>query len=138
MKKEKFRRLPTFREYCNGGRIKENSTPNIKVEIEWWDDCIILILNELRSASESEPIIWEKLVDYCRARLLVLGREVPLYVDEICSEESKKIVEDHLSQCSICKEIYDSMCNLKQEDIHDYHESQRIKSLKQVKKKNTL
>lgn len=27
------------------------------------------------------------------------------------------------------------MCNLKQEDIHDYHESQRIKSLKQVKKK---
>lgn len=60
---------------------------------------------------------------------------LPLYVDEICSEESKKIVEDHLSQCSICKEIYDSMCNLKQEDIHDYHESQRIKSLKQVKKK---
>ena len=58
-----------------------------------------------------------------------------MYVDEICSEESKKIVEDHLSQCSICKEIYDSMCNLKQEDIHDYHESQRIKSLKQVKKK---
>lgn len=63
---------------------------------------------------------------------------LPLYVDEICSEESKKIVEDHLSRCSICKEIYDSMCNLKQEDIHDYHESQRIKSLKQVKKKNTL
>lgn len=60
---------------------------------------------------------------------------LPLYVDEICSEESKKIVEDHLSQCSICKEIYDSMCNLKQEDIHDYHEYQRIKSLKQVKKK---
>lgn len=27
------------------------------------------------------------------------------------------------------------MCNLKQEDIHDYHASQRIKSLKQVKKK---
>lgn len=26
---------------------------------------------------------------------------LPLYVDEICSEESKNIVEDHLSQCSI-------------------------------------
>lgn len=95
MKKEKFRRLPTFREYCNGGRIKENSTPNIKVEIEWWDDCIILILNELRSASESEPIIWEKLVDYCRARLLVLGREVPLYVDEIVLSYIKDLVFQH-------------------------------------------
>lgn len=95
MKKEKFRRLPTFREYCNGGRIKENSTPNIKVEVEWWDDCIILILNELRSASESEPIIWEKLVDYCRARLLVLGREVPLYVDEIVLSYIKDLVFEH-------------------------------------------
>lgn len=95
MKKEKFRRLPTFREYCNGGRIKENSTPNIKVEVEWWDDCIILILNELRSASESEPIIWEKLVDYCRARLLVLGREVPLYVDEIVLSYIKDLVFQH-------------------------------------------
>ena len=28
---------------------------------------------------------------------------LPLYVDEICSEESKKIVEDHLSQCSFVK-----------------------------------
>ncbi|MGN1275581.1 MAG: zf-HC2 domain-containing protein [Floccifex sp.] len=60
---------------------------------------------------------------------------LPLYVDEVCSEESKTIVEEHLSQCSICKEIYDSMCNLKQEDIHDYHESQKIKSLKHIKKK---
>lgn len=34
----------------------------------------------------------------------------PLYHDGVCSEESKKAVEQHLSGCSCCKEYYAAMC----------------------------
>lgn len=34
----------------------------------------------------------------------------PLYHDGICSEESKKAVEQHLSECPSCKEYYAAMC----------------------------
>lgn len=34
---------------------------------------------------------------------------LPLYIDEVCSEESKKMVEDHLCECSACKKKLDEM-----------------------------
>lgn len=95
MKKEKFRRLPTFREYCKAEkRIKENAGANIKVEVDWWQDCICTVLNQIRSVSSSEKgiIDWELLVDYCRARLLVLGRDVPSYFEDIVLYTIKDLV----------------------------------------------
>lgn len=35
---------------------------------------------------------------------------LPLYKDQVCSEESKKIVEEHLRECETCKADYDKMC----------------------------
>ena len=93
MKKETFRRLPTFREYCKTERrLKENAAANIKVEVDWWDDCICIVMAELRSISDDELIDWGQLVDYCRARLLVLGREVPVLVDDIVLSTIKDLV----------------------------------------------
>lgn len=34
---------------------------------------------------------------------------IPLYIDDCCSEESAKIVKDHLENCTSCKEIFESM-----------------------------
>lgn len=34
---------------------------------------------------------------------------LPLYVDEVCSEESRKIVEEHLSECETCTKILEQM-----------------------------
>ena len=28
---------------------------------------------------------------------------IPLYLDNVCSEDSRKLVEDHLSECSECR-----------------------------------
>ena len=28
---------------------------------------------------------------------------IPLYLDKVCSEDSRKLVEDHLSECSECR-----------------------------------
>ena len=35
---------------------------------------------------------------------------LPLYHDGVCSKESIAIIEKHLSECDICKEIYSSLC----------------------------
>ena len=34
---------------------------------------------------------------------------MPLYVDDVCSKESKKIIEEHLEICDSCKQYYDAM-----------------------------
>ena len=28
---------------------------------------------------------------------------IPLYLDKVCSEDSRKLVEEHLAECSECK-----------------------------------
>lgn len=35
---------------------------------------------------------------------------LPLYHDGVCSEESGKIIENHLSECPFCKDYYTSLC----------------------------
>lgn len=93
MKKEKFRRLPSFREYCKvEKRLKESAAANIKVEVDWWQDCICTVLDQLRSVSGEDIIDWGLLVDYCRARLLVLGRDVPSYIEDIVLSTIKDLV----------------------------------------------
>ena len=34
---------------------------------------------------------------------------LPLYSDNVCSDESKKIVEEHLQECEICRNMLDNM-----------------------------
>ena len=34
---------------------------------------------------------------------------LPLYADSVCSEESKKAVNDHLAECSACREMLNKM-----------------------------
>ena len=34
---------------------------------------------------------------------------LPLYIDEVCSEESNKMIEEHLSACSQCNEKLNRM-----------------------------
>lgn len=93
MKKEKFRRLPSFREYCKvEKRLKESAAANIKVEVDWWQDCICSILNQIRSVSGEDIIDWGLLVDYCRARLLMLGQDIPSFIDDIVLFTIKDLV----------------------------------------------
>lgn len=34
---------------------------------------------------------------------------IPLYIDECCSEESKKIVAEHIEVCTSCKKLFEEM-----------------------------
>jgi hypothetical protein len=51
---------------------------------------------------------------------------LPLYVDDVCSESSKKMIEDHLTSCTFCTErleelhIEDIPLQLKKEKINSF------------------
>ena len=63
---------------------------------------------------------------------------LPLYIDGVCSEESKKIVEDHISTCSICSEKLKQMKsdNISDEDVKsNLNEAKAIKNLSKTWRK---
>lgn len=42
---------------------------------------------------------------------------LPLYQDEVCSEESRKLVKEHLTECESCKEIVEKLSRNEVENI---------------------
>lgn len=63
---------------------------------------------------------------------------LPLYLDGVCSEESKKAIETHLSECSECKEFYTVMREADGMEIDTHsaeRERQKAASFQTVKKK---
>ena len=44
---------------------------------------------------------------------------LPLYVDNICSEESQHMVSEHLESCDECKMLYDNMLRSTKQDSED-------------------
>ena len=61
---------------------------------------------------------------------------LPLYVDDVCSEESKDLVEEHLSECGECQNYYEA---LKEENAREEEalcqEREMQKALLAIKKK---
>ena len=63
---------------------------------------------------------------------------LPLYLDGVCSEESKKIIEQHLAECSTCKKYYAAMCEAEESTIMPpapEEEVQKAASFRSVRKK---
>ena len=61
---------------------------------------------------------------------------LPLYVDEVCSLESKKMIEEHLKECSECKAYMESMSDdAPKEKIDPINESRKASSFLNIKRK---
>lgn len=62
---------------------------------------------------------------------------LPLYLDEVCSSESREIVQKHLEQCEECKNYYDTMAQAGEAmecPCDAQAEYQKASSLRAVKK----
>lgn len=44
---------------------------------------------------------------------------LPLYIDNICSEESRHMVSEHLENCGECKRLYENMIEAVDQDIEE-------------------
>lgn len=55
---------------------------------------------------------------------------IPLYLDKVCSEDSRKLVEEHLAECSECrkymKELETELEAVKQKKEEDLDEKQVV------------
>lgn len=63
---------------------------------------------------------------------------LPLYIDDVCNEESKTAVENHLSECEKCRKYYEAMKSTDGFDTKQNDNSEDIKmaeSLKKIKSK---
>lgn len=62
---------------------------------------------------------------------------LPLYYDGVCSNESREIIEEHLSECAECSRIFGEIREADSVSISaaPIHEMQKADSLKKVKRK---
>ena len=63
---------------------------------------------------------------------------LPLYIDDVCNEESKQAVENHLSECEKCRNYYESMKSTEgfvSKENDNSEDMKMAKSLKNVKLK---
>ena len=63
---------------------------------------------------------------------------LPLYIDDVCNEESKQAVENHLSECEKCRNYYESMKSTEgfvAKENDNSEDMKMAKSLKNVKLK---
>ena len=65
---------------------------------------------------------------------------LPLYTDDVCSDESRKLILEHLSECDECKLELDAMQNELPVDIYrqDLRDTQAVKNLSKKWKKGML
>lgn len=63
---------------------------------------------------------------------------IPLYIDKVCTEESKEKVEKHMEKCEGCKKYYEKMeetSGFYEVKDYDFEEEKMKESLKKVKSK---
>lgn len=65
---------------------------------------------------------------------------LPLYTDDVCSDESRKLILEHLSECEDCKLELDAMQNELPVDIYrqNLRDAQAVKNLSKKWKKGML
>ena len=97
-----YRKIDSFQDYCQKRTINEGNA-NIKVEIDWWDEAIEVVMNELHKVAGS-PIGWDSLLDYCRAKWLVLGREITFFVNELVLAHIRDLIFQYYGESLFCGE----------------------------------
>lgn len=59
---------------------------------------------------------------------------MPLYIDDVLSDKSRKIVGEHLSECSDCRELYKKCSADKNPPVAEDHEESSVRIEKYSKK----
>ena len=71
-----------FREFI--GLKKLNEEINIEVEVPFWDDAVQRITAEMLGVEIAGiSIEWSDIVEYCKKKYMILGREIPHSEDDI-------------------------------------------------------
>lgn len=89
----KSKRIGTFKEFLKEQRQKKINEANVNIECDWWDECIVEVMQELET--ECDGILdWDKIISFCKQKWAILGRTLPQpeYDDHILTQHIKDLI----------------------------------------------
>ena len=102
----KSKRIGTFKQFLNEQRLKKINEARVSLEIEWWDECIVEVMQDL--ADECNGFLdYETLVKFVKNKFSVLGRTDPGYTEAMLQQHIKDLIYSHHWSSN----VFDGMCS---------------------------
>lgn len=88
----KSNKIGSFKDFLIEQKKKKVFEANVSVEVEWWDDCVVMVLNQIET--EAQGMVWENIIKFCRSKWAILGRDLPIpdYDDHILTQHIKDLI----------------------------------------------
>ena len=102
----KSKRIGTFKQFLNEQSVKKINEARVSLEIEWWDECIVEVMQDL--ADECNGFLdYETLVNYIKGKFQILGRPDPGYDEGFLLQHIKDLIFQLHGDSFVC----DGMCS---------------------------
>lgn len=102
----KSKRIGTFKQFLNEQSVKKINEARVSLEIEWWDECIVEVMQDL--ADECNGFLdYEALVKFVKNKFSVLGRPDPGYPEVMLQQHIKDLIYSHHWSSN----VFDGMCS---------------------------
>lgn len=79
---KRFMKIGSFQEYLKKQKQKKITESNVSIEVDWWDTCIVEVLQELEDECNG-LFDWTTLGNFIKAKFSILGRTWDEYIDNI-------------------------------------------------------
>ena len=100
------KRIGTFKQFLNEQSVKKINEARVSLEIEWWDECIVEVMQDL--ADECNGFLdYETLVNYVKGKFQILGRPDPGYDEGFLLQHIKDLIFQLHGDSFVC----DGMCS---------------------------
>lgn len=103
---KKSKRIGTFKQFLNEQRIQKLKEERVSLEVTWWDQCIIEVLDKCKEAC-SGTLDYQCLVDYVKGKFQIMGRPDPGYDEGFLLQHIKDLIFQLHGDSFVC----DGMCN---------------------------
>ena len=100
------KKIGTFKQFLKEQSIKKINEARVSLEIEWWDECIVEVMQDL--ADECNGFLdYETLVKFVKNKFSVLGRPDPGYPEVMLQQHIKDLIYSHHWSSN----VFDGMCS---------------------------
>lgn len=103
---EKSKRIGTFKQFLKEQRIQRLNEAKVSIECEWWDSCIVEVMQDL--ADECAGFLnYKDLLVYVKGKFQILGRPDPGFDEGFLLQHRKDLIFARHGDCFVC----DGQCN---------------------------
>ena len=100
------KRIGNFKQFLNEQRQKKINEARVSLEVEWWDQCILEIM-EIMKDECAGSLEYETLINYIKGKFQILGRPDPGYDEGFLLQHIKDLIFQLHGDSFVC----DGMCN---------------------------